>query len=350
MSTIKAVTFNKYTKPDGFVLADLPKPTIERPEDVLIKVYAASINPVDVKRGNGTLRIFDPEKFPARIGYDLAGVIESVGDDVREFKIGDEIFVRLAEDERGAFQEYVVASSKTVALKPKNMTFEEAASLPLATLTSLQGLLAVKGGLQDKTVFVTGGLSGTGSAACQLAKNVFGAAKVITTVSTSKVARVSELVGEGVVDEVIDYKTTAAGKVIPKGSLDVVYDTVGEALSYLHLMKPGGWIISIINLPSGQNLKGLFPSIPAWFCSMLDMAFKISQYRASRYRVNYDSVVLVPTKEQLLDLKQWAEEGKLKAVVGKVVPLSDFEGVKKAFTEIYEAKGLTGKTVIKIIE
>ncbi|KAK9375660.1 chaperonin 10-like protein [Lipomyces chichibuensis] len=350
MSTIKAVTFNKYTKPDGFVLADLPMPTIERPGDVLIKVYAASINPIDVKRAVGILRIFNPEKFPARIGYDLAGVIESVGADVAEFKIGDEVFVRLAEDERGAFQEYVVASSKTVALKPTNLTFEEAASLPLASLTSLQGLLAVKGGLKDKTVFVTAGLSGTGSAACQLAKNVFGAAKVITTVSTSKVARIPELLGEGVVDEVIDYKTTAAGKVIPKGSLDVIYDTVGEALSYLHLMKPGGWIISIITLPSGQNLKALFPSIPSWFSLMLDGIFKINHYRASRYRVNYDSVVLVPTKEQLLDLKQWAEEGKLKPVVGKVVKFSDFEGVKKAFTEIYGAKGLTGKTVIKIIE
>ncbi|KAK9324813.1 chaperonin 10-like protein [Lipomyces orientalis] len=350
MATIKAVTFNKYTKPNGFVLADLPKPTIERPEDVLIKVYAASINPVDVKRAFGILRIFDPEKFPARIGYDLAGVIESVGDDADGLNVGDEVYVRLAEDERGAFQEYVVASSKTVALKPKNLTFEEAASLPLAALTTLQGLLAVEGGLQDKTVFVTSGLSGTGSAACQLAKNVFGASKVITTVSTSKVSEVPALLGEGVVDDVIDYKTTNPGQVIPKGSLDVVYDTVAEAFNYLHLMKPGGWIVSIICLPSGQNLKGLFPNIPAWFCSFLDMSFKISKYRASRYNVNYDSVVLVPRKEQLLDLKQWAEEGKLKPIVGKVVPFSDFEGVKKAFTEIYEARGVTGKTVIKIVE
>ncbi|KAK9240250.1 chaperonin 10-like protein [Lipomyces kononenkoae] len=350
MATIKAVTFNTYTKPSGYVLADLPKPAIERPEDVLIKVHAASINPVDVKRAFGILRIFDPEKFPARIGYDLAGVIEAVGEGVEEFKIGDEVYVRLAEEERGAFQEYVVASANTVALKPTNLTFEEAASLPLATLTTLQGLLAVKGGLQGKTVFVTGGLSGTGAAACQLAKNVFGAAKVITTVSTAKVGLVDKLLGEGVVDEIIDYKTTAPGKVIPRGSVDVVYDTVAEAMSYLHLVKRGGWVISIICLPSGQNLKGLFPNIPGWFCSFLDMAFKISQYRASRYGVNYDSIVLVPKKEELLDLKRWAEEGKVRPVVGQIVPFSDFEQVKKAFTDIYNGHGVTGKTVIKIVE
>ncbi|KAK9367207.1 chaperonin 10-like protein [Lipomyces kononenkoae] len=349
-TTIKAVTFNNYTKPSGYVLADLPKPTIEGPDDVLIKVHAASINPADVKRAYGVLRIFDPDKFPARIGCDLAGVIEAVGEGVEEFKIGDEIFVRLAEAERGAFQEYVVASAKTIALKPTNLTFEEAASLPGAALTTLQALLTVKGGLQGKTVFVTGGLSGTGSAACQLAKNVFGAGKVITTVSTAKVGLVAKYLGEGVVDEIIDYKTSDPRKTIPKGSLDMVYDTVAEALSFLPLVKRGGWIVSIICLPSGPNLRGLFPNIPGWFGKFLDIAFNIAQYRAKLYGVNYDSIVLVPKKEELFDLKRWCEEGKLRPVVGKVVSFSDFEEVKKACTEIYDAKGVTGKTVIKIVE
>ncbi|KAI8195844.1 2-methylene-furan-3-one reductase [Colletotrichum sp. SAR 10_65] len=182
-------------------LSTILQPVISDPTDVLFRVHAASINPVDVKKAAGIFKLAVKESFPYQIGYDCAGVVTQVGKDVKGIKVGDEVFSRLPEANRGAWSEYAKCPEHYVALKPKNLSFEDAASLPLAGMTALQTLSRYQGSLAGKTVFAPAGLSGTGAYACQLAKKVFNAGKVITTVSTSKVDQVPKLLGEGTVDQ-----------------------------------------------------------------------------------------------------------------------------------------------------
>jgi NADPH:quinone reductase-like Zn-dependent oxidoreductase len=159
-----------------------------------------------------------PDSFPYKIGYDCAGTVLTTGSQVKRFKAGDEVFVRLPECHRGSWSELARSTEDFVALKPNTISMEEAASIPLACMTALQALRGYEGNLEGKTVFIPAGrklyrtslcepdadlytVGGTGIFACQLAKNIFRAGKVITTVSTSKVPQVNKLLGEGIVDE-----------------------------------------------------------------------------------------------------------------------------------------------------
>ncbi|KAI3574474.1 chaperonin 10-like protein [Fusarium oxysporum f. sp. albedinis] len=196
-----SITAPAYTSPSGYELSTIPRPTITEDNDVLIKVYAASINPVDVKKAAGVFKMAVKEEFPYKIGYDASGVVVEVGKGVKGLKVGDEVYTRLPEVGRGAWSEFAKCPDRYVSLKPKVLSFADAASLPLAGVTALQVLGQYRGSLEGKTVLIPGGLSGTGAIACQLAKNVFHAGKVITTVSTSKIPKVPELLGEGTVDQ-----------------------------------------------------------------------------------------------------------------------------------------------------
>ncbi|KAG5921286.1 hypothetical protein E4U42_005911 [Claviceps africana] len=202
MPTMQAVILpTTYSDPSGYQLSSVPRPEVTDPSDVVVRVHASSINPIDVKKASGLMRLLAKDSFPFSIGYDVAGVVTAVGASVTRFKVGDDVFLRLPDSHRGAWAEFAKCPERFIALKPKSISMEEAAAIPLAAMTALQGLRKYEGSLSGKTVFVSAGLSGTGSFACQLAKNVFGAGKVITTVSTSKVPKIPELLGEGVVDQ-----------------------------------------------------------------------------------------------------------------------------------------------------
>lgn len=150
----------------------------------------------------------------------------------------------------------------------------EAASLPLVLYTSRNSLnkadSLIKGGLKGKTVFIPGGLSGTGSVAIQLAKHVYGAARVITTVSTSKRPLIAQYLGEGIVDQIIDYKTQDVRKEVPSASVDFVYDTLGIMTSLIPLVKPGGVILSIASMPRSELAKSEMPGMPFWLGLILN--------------------------------------------------------------------------------
>ncbi|KAJ2961974.1 hypothetical protein NQ176_g10969 [Zarea fungicola] len=236
---MQAITIPKHSKPDGYELTSVPKPAIISPDEILIKVHAASINPVDVKKADGAFKMALTDTFPYVIGYDASGIVEAVGSSVTLFKAGDDVFVRLPESSRGSWAEYAVCPERYIAYKPKNLSFGDAASIPLAGLTALQALNEYSGSLEGKTVFVPAGLGGTGAYALQLAKNVFKASKVITTVSTSKVSKVPELLGENVVDQIIDYTKDDPLQVIPPRSVDFIFDTTGQAVAFLPLLVKG---------------------------------------------------------------------------------------------------------------
>ncbi|OKL64467.1 hypothetical protein UA08_00997 [Talaromyces atroroseus] len=299
---------NTYSTPQGYELGQLPRPEIENADEVLIKVHAASVNPIDVKMASGAAKMIISLKFPYKPGYDCAGTVVEVGSQVTRFKVGDEVYTRLPESTRGSWSEYAKSPEEFLALKPKNLTFEEAASIPLTALTAFQSL-QVAGDLSGKTVFVPAGLSGTGAYFCQLAKNVFKADKVITTVSTAKIPKVPELLGEGVVDQIIDYTKSDPKAEIPAGSVDLMFDTLGLAMDYLSLIRPQtGYMISISTTPSGdQFVKDGNLEVPFVFRKLLNFADSARTWRASRWGVTYKYVLMRPNGRDLEQLKdQWS--------------------------------------------
>lgn len=227
-------------------------------------------------------------------------------------------------------------------------------------------------------------MSGTGLFACQLAKNVFKAGKVITTVSTGKVSKVAELLGEGVVDEsesillpfeptrrtqtprtlltlqVIDYKTTNPSAKIPPKSVDFLFDTIGDALNYLPLMTPeSGTIITIAILTSGDVLANSSlmrlnadgtqkATVPFPVRCALNVLDRVRVLRAARWQVKYESIFLEPNGADLELLKGWVEEGLVRTVVGRRVSLKEVEGVREACQVVFRGTGGIGKAVIVV--
>lgn len=219
-------------------------------------------------------------------------------------------------------------------------------------------------------------MSGTGAYACQLAKNVFHAGKVITTVSTAKVAQVPQLLGEGVVDQsewcsvyatissieadpftVIDYTKEDVKTIIPRGSVDFMLDTTGQAMEFLSLMTPKtSTLISIATHPSGDQLQQSSmmdrpdnPRLPLLIRLALNAMDSIKRFRAWRWSVEYEYLFLDSSGAELAELATYVEEGKVRPVVGSRVNLRDIDKVREACSVVFKGKGGIGKTVIDII-
>ncbi|VUC26525.1 unnamed protein product, partial [Clonostachys rosea] len=356
-TTMLSIIAPAFTDPSQYELSTVTRPTVTDPTDVLIRVHAASINPVDVKKAAGVFKPAIKEEFPYKLGYDAAGVVIEVGSAVTRVQVGDEICVRLPEVSRGSWSEYAKCSEYYIALKPENLTFSEAASIPLAGVTALQVLRQYDGSLEGKTVFIPAGLSGTGLFACQLAKSVFLAGKVITTVSSSKVLKVVELLGEGVVDQVIDYTTSDPTTQIAPGSVDFLFDTTGQCMQFLSLMVPStSMIVSISTTPSAATLQASSvmnrpdnPRIPFITRALLNAADNSRKFRARRHGVQYLYWFLQPNGEDLDQLRGFVECKKVVTVVGHRVALQDIEKVREACQLTYNGKGSIGKTVLEVI-
>jgi NADPH:quinone reductase-like Zn-dependent oxidoreductase len=355
---MQALNTPSYGPPSGYQISELPKPELENADYVIIKVHAASINPIDVKKASGMLKLAMKDSFPYKIGYDCAGVVTETGVGVSRIKVGDEVYTRLPEYCRGSCAEFVRCPEHFVSLKPPSLSWEQAASIPLAAMTALQALKRYDGDLAGKTVFIPAALSGTGLFACQLAKHVFRAGKVITTVSTSKIPKVPEFLGEGTVDEIIDYTKTDPRSAIEPGSVDFLFDTVGQAMDFLVLMRPKtSRIVSVSTLPSGDQLQNSSmmelphkPTVPLPFRLALNGLDYVRQLRAWRYGTHYSYFFLQASAEDLDELRKYVEEGKLKTVVGTSVDLRDIEAVRNACQVVYDGKGGLGKLVIKVAD
>ncbi len=208
---------------------------------------------------------------------------------------------------------------------------------------------AIPGGLLGKTIFVPAGLSGTGSIALQFAKHVYRAAKVITTVSTSKLPKIRQLLGEDTVDQIVDYTKEDVLKKVEKGSVDFLYDTVGTGMAHLPLMKPNsGIIVSISNLPSGRVTARVFPRTPWILKRIFDAVDFWNRKRAGRWSVKWECRLMWLKVSDLDRITRLAEEKRFRPVVGRVAKVGDLQEIRDACTAIKSGKGGVGKFAIEM--
>src|SRR6266446_9103551 len=187
---MKAFIIDRYKSKDGGRIAEMPEPELLE-DDVLVQVHAAGINLLDSKIRGGEFKLILPYRLPLILGNDVAGVVVQVGSRVRRFKLGDEVYARPHHDRIGTFAEFIAMNEADVALKPKNLTMEEAASIPLVGLTAWQVLIERANLQQGQRVLIHAGSGGVGTFAIQLAKHI--GATVATTTSTANVDLVKSL-------------------------------------------------------------------------------------------------------------------------------------------------------------
>lgn len=308
---MKAMVLNRYGAPGVLHWSEVPPRPVGL-DDVMVRVYATSVNPIDWKVRKGLLQDRLPLSFPAIIGWDAAGVIEEVGSNVSKFRVGDKVFTRPAIDRAGTYAEFVVVNEGLIAKKPDNLSFLEAAGVPLAGLTAWEALVEIAGIKAGQRILIHGGAGGVGSYAIQLAKAK--GAEVVTTSSPVHQEYVTDLGA----DVIVDYRSEAFDEVLK--DVDIVFDTVGgdvQTRSY-RVLKPEGVLVSIVQDPD--------------------------QELARAYRVRAQWFFLEPDGKKLEALAQLFEEGHMRPVIGTAFPLSD---VVKAheFSETGHVQGKIGLIV-----
>ncbi|WP_280771980.1 NADP-dependent oxidoreductase [Salipaludibacillus daqingensis] len=310
---MKAIVINEYGSKELLHEQELPQPKIAE-DQVLVETYATSINPIDWKLREGYLKQMFDFSFPIILGWDVAGVIVEVGNNVKNFKVGDEVFARPATTNDGTYAEYTTVDENRLALKPTNLSFEEAASIPLAGLTAWQCLVDETGVKKGSNVLIHAGAGGVGSLAIQIAKH-FGAF-VATTASEKNESYVKELGA----DKVINYRTQQFEDELK--DFDIVVDTMGGDIldRSFQVLKPGGKLVSMAGQPD--------------------------QELAKKHEVEASFYWLSENAEQLAELGDLLEKGIVKPQVGHVFGFSE--------DQLQEAHGLSethhakGKIVIKV--
>ncbi|MBT3421745.1 MAG: NADP-dependent oxidoreductase [Bacteroidetes bacterium] len=326
---MKALQIVKYGElRDSLAFNEVSKPSIQE-TDVLIEVKAAAINPIDKIIVLGHLQGMLPIPLPSTTAYDVSGIVVEKGDKVKNFEIGDLVYSRVPQEQMGTIAEYVAVTSIAVSKKPGNISFEEAASLPLAGLTAMQSL-EFAGIKENDKVLIHAGSGGVGSIAIQYAKAK--GAYVYTTTSTSNVKWVKELGA----DHVIDYKTEDYKNIVKDA--DIVFDTLGNnySLEALQVIRQGGKVISIAG-PLDEEIAKLFGM--ADYKLPEELAKLISAKNAA-----YKYIFMQPNGAHLNEIKLLVEDEKIKPIIDKVYSFS--ESID-AFTHLASGRA-KGKIVIKI--
>ena len=332
---MKALTFKRYGKSPEIGLTDVPRPTL-KPDELLVQVYAAAVNPIDNMIPAGTFKPVLKFELPATLGSDVAGVVVEVGSSVTRFKPGDAVFASLFDLGRGSIAEFAAVPESVAALKPDNLDFVQAASVPMVGLTSWQALRERANVRAAQKVFVPAGSGGIGTFAIQLAK-YFGA-KVGTTTSTANVQLVSSLGA----DEVVDYKKQAFENVLR--GYDVVLGTLrGDALEKsVGILKPGSKIVSLIGPLDAAFARARRLNFLLAFVFGL-MSRKITRL-AGKKNVSYAFLFMRPDGEQLANIAELLKSERIRPVIDKVFP---FERAKEALEYLAQGRA-KGKVVVQI--
>jgi NADPH:quinone reductase-like Zn-dependent oxidoreductase len=332
---MKAFLIDRYGKGDRLRSGEVPEPPM-REDDVLVEIHAAGVNPLDSKIRSGEFKLLLPYRLPLILGNEFAGVVIRVGSRVRRFKPGDEVYARPDKSRIGTFAQTIAVSEQDVAIKPSNLTMEQAASIPLVGLTAWQALVEIGQLKKGQKVLIHAGSGGVGTFAIQLAKHL--GATVATTTSTANVDLVKRLGA----DVVIDYKTESFDEILR--DYDVVLNSLdGETLAKsVRVLKPGGKLISISGPPDPAFAKQLGSSRALAFVMRL-LSFRIRR-KAKRRGVAYSFLFMRPSGDQLRQIGALVESGAIRPVVDRVFP---FESTQEAMSYV-ESGRAKGKVVVKI--
>ncbi|RSL31703.1 NADP-dependent oxidoreductase [Salibacterium salarium] len=310
---MKAVVIDQYGGQDELKEREVNQPSISD-DQVLVEIHATSINPIDWKVRAGYLQEILSFDFPVTLGWDAAGVVVKTGKDVTEYKVGDAVFARPATTREGTYAEYVAVDEHLLAAIPEGMSYEEAASIPLAGLTAWQCLVDYADIKKDDNVLIHGGAGGVGMFAIQIAKHY--GAYVATTASEEN----DEFLKSIGADEIVHYKETDFSDALTH--FDIVLDSIGgdvQSKSY-RVLKENGKLVSIAQPPSEEE--------------------------ANRYGVEADFVWLEPQGEQLQTLGNLYESGQLKTCISESFSFSE-KAIKEAHA-LSETHHVRGKLVIKM--
>jgi len=331
---MKAMVIDRYGK-FPMRLAEIPTPEIGEYE-VLAEIHAASINPIDFKIRDGKVKLLLKYKMPLILGNDFSGVVTKVGAKVTRFKIGDEIYGRPRKSKIGTFAEYISIHEDDIALKPKNVSFEEAASIPLVGLTSYQALHDIMQLQKGQKILIQAGAGGVGTFAIQLAKLM--GAKVATTASEAGTNLVKSLGA----DEIINYKTEKFEERLK--DYDAVFDTLGgETLGKsFGIVKNGGKIVSVSGVPNARFAK----EYGSGFLKTLLFSIASNKLTAleKKHNAQYTFLFMKPSGEQLRKIASFIESGNITPVIDRIYSFKDAEQAME-YAESGRAKG---KIILKV--
>ncbi|MET0946573.1 MAG: NADP-dependent oxidoreductase [Flavobacterium sp.] len=332
---MKAFVINKYSRKGSLQLAEVPVPEV-KDNDVLVDVYAAGVNLLDSKIKTGEFKLILPYKLPLILGHDVAGIVVKVGKNVKKFKVGDEVYARPADHRIGTFAEFIAIDERDVALKPKNISMEEAASIPLVALTAWQVLVERAQIKKGEKVFIQAGSGGVGTIAIQLAK-YFGA-----TVATTASAKSFDLLTELGADLIIDYKNSDFENRL--SNYDVVLNSQDQKTlkKSLRILKSGGKLISISGPPTPDFAKEI--KAP-WFVKIiLSLISSGIRKRSKNKNVDYSFLFMKSSGQQLSEITSLIEAKIIKPTVDKIF---SFQETNEALSYV-ESGRAKGKVVIRV--
>lgn len=331
---MKAFILDKF-KHSALRFGEVPEPAL-RDDDVLVEIHAAGLNLLDSKIRSGEFKLILPYRPPFILGHDLAGIVVRVGSKVRQFKPGDEVYARPRDGRIGTFAEFIAVNEADLALKPRNLTMEEAASIPLVGLTAWQVLVERAELKKGQKVLIHAGSGGVGTFAIQLAKHL--GATVATTTSTGNVELVRGLGANIIIDyRKQDFEKVLSGYDVVLNSLDS--DTLQKSLGVL---KPGGRLISISGPPDpdfarDQGLNGFLRQV------LRLLSFGI-RTKAKRRGIHYSFLFMRANGVQLNEITFLIEAGIIRPVMDRVFP---FEATNEALAHL-EVGRSRGKVVVKV--
>jgi NADPH:quinone reductase-like Zn-dependent oxidoreductase len=311
--TMKAVQIHNYGGPEILKYEDTPRPQPGEGE-VLIRVHAATVNPIDWKVREGHMKNFWPHKFPLILGWDLSGVVEELGRGVSRFKIGDAVYSVPDPTRNGAYADYIVVRESELALKPNSLHHIRAAAVPLAALTAWQSLFDTAQLQRGQRVLIHGAAGGVGHFAVQLAK--WKGAYVFATASTKN----QELLRELGAHETIDYTRQRFEDVAR--NIDIALDPIGgdtQERSW-QVLNEGGILLSVVEPPSADKAKA----------SGIQAVFVASH----------------PNGAELAKIAKLIDSGDLKPIVNRILPLSE---ARRAH-ELSQTGHTHGKIVLRVKE
>ncbi len=332
---MKAWFIDAYGGPERLQFGDLPDPAIG-PDEVLVGIQAASINPIDWKMRAGETRPILKQRFPLILGNDFAGVVKQVGPAVRNFAPGDRVYARPDKHRIGGLAESIAAREEDLAPMPAGLDFEQAAALPLVALTAWQVLVGVADLQSGDKVLIHAGAGGVGTVAIQLARHL--GACVVATASAPK----HEVLKDLGADEVIDYRNEDFTERV--AGFDLVFDTVGGKTQKRSwsVLRRGGLLVSIVGPPDPPFARdwGLgWPMRTAVAVMSLP-----ARLRAWRRGCRYRFLIMHASGAQLLRITQLVEAGAIRPVIDRVFPLAEAD---KAMAYA-EAGHATGKVVVTV--